>query len=419
VAGFFAGNISLGQTNYSAAGTGEATDLFLAKYASDGALLWVRGAGGGEFDEAYGVALDAAGDAYLTGYFHGAATFGATNISGLSNTNHIFVAKCDAAGNFLWIRAVAGDAEAQGSSIAVDQATNLYVAGFFAGNISLGQTNYSAAGTGEATDLFIAKYDPAGNVLWARQAGGAGADLGTGVAVDEMGHVYLTGKITGNASFGGNLVAARGADLFLAKYDPAGELLWVTHAGGNNSIFGDAGQGVALDAAGDVYVAGFISGTANFGATNVTTSGLDDLFLAKFNPSGDLIWVRQAGGANLDIAFALAIDRADHICMTGFFVDTAVFGSTNLTATSPNPDRDVFVVKHEAAHPPGLALQTTSNGLQLSWPAPAFEFVLERAAELPAPAWEAMTQSVQVIGGSRIVTVPVSGSKSFFRLKKE
>src|SRR5207253_7866717 len=139
--------------------------------------------------------------------------------------------------------------------------------------------------------VFIAKYDSAGNVLWAKQAGGSDFDSGQALAVDTGGNSYLSGVFTGTAGFGGITLSNSGGAHFLAKYNNAGAVLWAQQVNGGP----DDGTGVvAVDAAGNSYYTGWFSGTAAFGNTNLTSSGLDDLFGAKYDTAGHQPWVKQA-----------------------------------------------------------------------------------------------------------------------------
>lgn len=416
VTGLFQGTASFTGTNLNSAGE---SDIFLAKYDPDGYLLWARRAGGRDFDEGYGLALDRAGNVYLTGDYTAPASFGSISAPSLSDSNQVCVAKCDSAGNFLWVQGAGGDFDDVGNAITVDAATNVYVTGSFAGRIAFASTNLSAAGTNGADDAFIARYDRAGNLVWVRQAGGTGDDRGEGLAADSAGNVYVTGRISGAASFGSTNVTASGVDMFLAKYSAAGALLWVRKAGGNNAIYGDAGFGVKLDSADRPCVAGYFSGTANFGVTNLATTGLEDVFVAKYDGAGNLLWARKAGGGDLDVAFALEVDAADNICVTGFFVGTAAFGVTNLVATGSSPDRDLFVAKLSASTPPRLGIQRGSDTVHLFWLAAAADYTLESALDLPAPLWTVVAPQTNIVGRFRNVTLSPSGSRSFFRLRRQ
>ena len=172
--------------------------------------------------------------------------------------------------------------------IATDASGNSYVTGFFHRTVTFGagETNEtvlerSDPAEGSEPNVFVAKYDRSGRLLWATQAGGTRAGQGAGIAVDPRGNSYVAGFFSGTATFGAgedneiDLTAASGfQDIFVAKYDRNGRLLWAARAGGTAD---DGGFGIAADARGNSYVTGFFIGTATFGAgedneTELTTT---------------------------------------------------------------------------------------------------------------------------------------------------
>src|SRR5580765_2660991 len=128
--------------------------------------------------------------------------------------------------------------------------------------------------------------------VWTRQIGNNASPFGDKVAEDSSSNVYIAGAFTGTASFGSSNVTSAGKnDAFLAKYDSSGNLRWVKQAGGAQE---DVAGDVAVDTNGNVYVVGGFSGTATFDTTNLTAG--ESVFIAKYNSSGTLIWVRQTAG---------------------------------------------------------------------------------------------------------------------------
>lgn len=197
-------------------------------------------------------------------------------------------------------------------------------------------------------------------VLWAQRAGGVNpefllggdrtGDTGKDVEVDRQGNVYVTGSFSGKASFGATMLTSRGqADIFLAKYDAGGKLLWVAQAGGKEN---DYGREVSVDRSGNIYVAGYFHGTATFGTAQLTSAGRSDAFLAKFEPSGKLLWARQAGGESYDDAEALAMDPAGNVYLAGSFEGHAAFDTTRLTSPAGKDQafpRTAFLARYDAA----------------------------------------------------------------------
>ena len=120
-----------------------------------------------------------------------------------------------------------------------------------------------------------------------------------------------------------------GAAHFIAKYNNAGTAIWAQPIGGGTD---DGSGMVAVDAAGNSYFTGWFSGTAAFGNTNLTSQGLDDFFAAKFDTAGNLLWLKQAGGTNYDRGYGIAVDSFGNSYAAGFFASTCTFDSFTLTS---------------------------------------------------------------------------------------
>jgi hypothetical protein len=250
---------------------------------------------------------------------------------------------------FLWAVPAGGANGDTGSAIAVDGAGNSYVTGTFRGPAIFGTNAVSGAVTNSNDDVFVAKYDPEGNPLWIRTAGGTGTDNGNGIAVDTAGSCYVTGNFEGTARFGStNLTAVGWYDVFAAKYDRDGNLLWVTQAGGTSY---DVGSAIAVDKDQESYVAGYYQNTAWFGA-NVLTNGINsDAFTAKLDAAGNWLWTRSGGGEQSDVARGVAVDARRNCYATGFFYSSnAIFAPCILTNRGPSAtSSDIFVASYDAA----------------------------------------------------------------------
>ena len=274
------------------------------------------------------------------------------------------MAKYDPSGAFLWAKRAGGTYYAQGRGIATDGAGNSLVTGYFWGTATFGpgepnQTSLTSAGSG---DIFVAKYDPSGLLLWAKRAGGTSyyGEQGYGIATDGTGNSLVTGYFWGTATFGPgepnqtSLTSAGGggADIFVAKYDPSGALLWAERAGGTSSY--DEGYGIATDGANNSLVTGRFGGTATFGPgepneTSLTSAGSSDIFVAKYDPSGALLWAKRAGGTIYDGGYGIATDGAGNSLVTGQFGGTATFGpgEPNETSMTSAGSGDIFVAKYD------------------------------------------------------------------------
>ncbi len=348
VTGYFQGTATFGTVSVTSAGS---YDIFLAKYNAGGGVEWVKRFGGSDVDVGEGVGLDSAGNIYVTGYFHGTATFGAFQLTG-TGWRDAFLAKCDAAGNVLWVRR-AGGADAVADKVyvfdlAVSSSGESFVGGYFLGHATFGTSQLTSAGD---RDIFVAKYDSAGNLAWVSQAGGTSGDYFHAIAIDAVGNSYITGTFQGSAVFGGTtLTATTSYATFVAKLDAAGVPLWAKSAGGADD--GD-GNGIAVDGTGNLVVVGDFIGTAVFDGKTLSASG-QDCFVVKYDPAGNVLWAAQAEGGisagNFAFGEGVAADTAGNICVTGTYGGTATFGNIVLSSNdSINNGFDVFTTKYDGA----------------------------------------------------------------------
>ncbi|MCL4838404.1 MAG: SBBP repeat-containing protein, partial [Thermoanaerobaculia bacterium] len=263
------------------AGTGSGTDFLTLKLDAGGALVWARtfaGTAGGH-DSASALAVDGIGNVYVTGRSQGST----------GGYNYATV-KYDLAGALQWVREFngSGNGTDYAHAVAVDASGNVYVAGQVSG--ATGGWNYATV-----------KYDNTGALQWAREYNGSGNghDFAHAVAVDGSGNVHVTGYAMG-ASGGNNYATLR--------YDSAGSLLWVREYQGF-SFSDDMAYALALDGSGHVYVtgsAGAVSGGFNFATL-------------KYDAAGALLWARQYNGSgnSTDRAYALALDAGGNVYVAG------------------------------------------------------------------------------------------------------
>lgn len=352
VAGRFEGPAGFGLFTLPGAG---GHDIFVARLDPVGNVLWATNAGGSGSDWGKGIAVDAAGNAYVCGSTDGNAAFGALTLPGAGG----FVAKLDAAGNFLWVTNAGWDARA----VALNAAGGLVqVCGHFGGTTAFGPTNLTSAG---GVDVFVSRLTAAGAFQWTASAGGTGTDIGQAVAVNALGETLVTGYFgysgTTNpwtATFGPfTLTTAGDADAFFTKMDATGQFLWATNGGGPSL---DEGTAIAVDGAGNAYVAGNFkpgptTNAAAFGPFTLFTAGLQNLFIGKLGSAGQFLWATNAGGGYVDFARGLALDALGHPHVTGITWN-GLFGATPLSGYGGS---DIFVTR---LNPAGHFLWTTNAG---------------------------------------------------------
>lgn len=325
--------------------------------------LWAKRAGGSVQDIAFALKVDTSGNSYIAGSFSSAAiTFGSTTLTNVSSSAYdIFLTKYDASGNVLWAKSAGGMGADVINSIDIDMSGNVYVAGYFSGvSITFGSTTLTSVGN---ADIFLAKYDVLGNFLWAKSAGGTSLDWGISLVVDAFGDAYITGRFqSATISFGSTIltnVGAGSSDIFLVKYNPAGNVLWAKSTGGTNN---EEPYSIALDNSRNIYVGGlFTSASISFGFTTITNAGSADIFLAKYDSSGTALWARSIGGTGGDRANSLVIDSNGNIYQCGSFYSPILnFGSIVLNNYDSNGNSsDIFLTKYDST---GYPIWASSSG---------------------------------------------------------
>jgi len=392
LAGGFAGTTSFGVTNLSSAGP---TDGFVAKYDRAGALLWVRQLGGGFDDSARGIAADGTNGCFVTGLLQSA--------SGASSRD-IFAAKYDADGLLQWQRQPVGSSSDAGIAAASDAEGNAYITGWFTGTVNFGPTNLTAIG---ARDIFVAKYNNTGTLLWVASTGGVNGDEGKGVGIDTNGNVYVTGSF--NIGGGGTSNAEK---FLLTKFSIAGELLWQREL---LARFNYLDFSSSTDASGNTWVVAGFPGSGSLNGVPIASGGGYDAIVAKYDSHGTLVWINQVGGLGSAIAHHAALDVAGHCYVTGYFDGNAVFGSTNLTS---HGGTNVFVARigSETPSPLRLAISlTTGVAIELSG-APGSLVQIESVDTLGNGGWTILTNLI--LPGNTLqwapVDPPASGTR-FYR----
>lgn len=337
IAGKYELNAYFGGTYVKCAGN---HDIYIAKYSPSGAFLWVRTAGGSSGDYAHALAVDGAGNSYLTGEMEQTTRFGSVALTS-RGSNDVFVAKYDTNGNLIWAKNLGGGGGSdQGLGISLSGG-NVYITGTFQG----GSFSGTSLGTSGGRDIFVAKMTTGGVFQWIKKAGGSGEDQGHAISNDPSGNVYVTGFFTGTANFSGTSISSKGGtDVFIAKYDPSGSLLWVKKTGGTSN---DAGNGIMVDNAGRVFVTGGFRNTSLFGSISLTTSnGNSDIFIACYDSSGNAVWAKKAGGGSNDTGRAIDVDGNSNVFITGNCGISATFGTKTITGADVT---ELFFASYDAS----------------------------------------------------------------------
>ena len=279
---------------------------------------------------------------YVTGDFQGTRNFGATTLAA-TGYNDVYVALCDTSGSIAWaIKGGSPFSYAFASCIAIDNSSNIYVAGYFVNTVAFNTFSHSSSGQ---NDIFIAKLDFAGNAIWLNKAGGTSFDEPAAIYCDNS-HIYLTGSFTNTATFGSFTLTSSGSndkEVFVAKYDLGGTCIWAKSAGGSGD---DRGYDIAKDYSNNLAVSGYFNTMASFGSNSVTSIGFHDAFIAKYDDNGNNIWVSRGGSKGNDIGKSVGFDQFDNYYVAGDIGDTAMFGSYTVL---DNGYGNVYVSKYNSS----------------------------------------------------------------------
>ncbi|MCX6291538.1 MAG: hypothetical protein NT126_07210 [Bacteroidetes bacterium] len=256
-----------------------------------------------------------------------------------------------------WAKTLPGNVESIQRDLVVDANRNVFITGVFFGTVDFdpgpGVANITPVPYG--SNAYIAKYDSAGNYLWAKNIPINASYGNNSIGIDVSGNIYITGFFSGTVDFDpgsgvANLVSVSGSnDIYFAKYSSNGNYIWAKSIGSTGY---DSGSEIKTDVFGNVYLAGNFSATVDFdpgaGVASPTSFGSTDIFFAKYDSNGNYLWVKQVGGTASEDLRDFTTDASGNIFITGSFNTTADFdpgaGVSNLVSTGGS---DIFIAKYD------------------------------------------------------------------------
>ncbi|MCP5559795.1 MAG: hypothetical protein H7A55_18760 [Verrucomicrobiaceae bacterium] len=303
---------------------------------------WVTMGGGAKNDKTRAVTVDREGNVLLAGELTGDGVCGDQKASGGGGMD-FFIAKLDPTGRCLWMHTLGGSGIDRGYGVVTDAVGNAYVTGHFQStDAKVGDQMLPNAGD---YDVFVAKYSPTGEQLWVRTAGGAGYDYGHGIALDRKGDVIVAGAVAGEAAFGNQTVGAKGARcIFCAKYSADGDLKW---ARGTEGRIGGSAHGVGVDAANNIYIGGNVSGVGSFGGLAIDAGKTTSALLLKVSSEGKGEWFRSIPGTPSALSHEISVDAEGRTWLVGMFKGTMTAGADTFSTTG-DKDSDGFVSHYDA-----------------------------------------------------------------------
>ncbi|MFA6152907.1 MAG: SBBP repeat-containing protein [Chitinophagaceae bacterium] len=358
-------------------------DAYALKLDASGNFVWGKQFGGGTSEcNVYSMATDGTGNVVFGGYFSGTADFdpgsAVSSMTSKSADYDGFICKLTNTGAFAWCKQFEGDNFNGVSNIAADASGNVYATGIFEelmdSDPGVSVKNLATAG---AVDVFVIKLDASGNFVWSAQGGGTEPDWARGIAVDATGNVFVTGTFDGKANFdpagaGYHLTSVGGTwspDAFVLKLNAAGKFSWVKQAG---TISPEEVSGIALDAAGNIYITGSFTGVMDVdpgpAATYLTSTNDIDMFIWKLDASGNLVWAKNTVENTVlgrSKGCSIAVDGAQNVYTIGKFDGSVDFDPGTGKFDMNSSDGSEFIFKIGTKSGSAIAEKKAGNELMV------------------------------------------------------
>ena len=385
--GFFIGTADLnpGEELQSVTSSGD-YDIFIQKFNSDGDLIWAKNIGGVGRDIGKSIKIDASGNVLITGTFHNTVDFDPSEeVFNLTSDNNkdVFILKLNSLGNFLWVKQLESNSQANVLSMVTDMSGQIYLGGTFFGFVDMDPSNidvFNFASGENTSDMFILKLTSQGDFIWAKQLKGtetSNNDINS-IRVDQNENVYLAGQFGGAVDFDPGeeeliLESHSGAattDLFVQKLNADGNLEWVKKYGGPSE---DKAKSLALDDEGNVFVTGTIADSVSFeiqgeiqeivtegaGAGPFDSQGVAEVFIQKFDNSGNLLWFKHmVGSGQSGVGNTLETDEFGNLYLSAII--------TTQGTIDFDPGEEEYIISGEAGGP-NMIIEKLDNDGELIW----------------------------------------------------
>lgn len=337
ITGNFQGTAIFGSNHITTTGD---NDVYLAKYSSEGVLIWVKTAGSLAGDISLDCVIDGNGDIVITGYYFDSITFGTTRLTN-SGSSDVFIVKYDTNGNVIWAKSSGGTSLDISSAIEVDNLGNIYICGYFNNSITFdGISTFTLISAG-LQEGYLAKFDSNGITQWAKAISGSSNQIAKDILVSST-SIFVLGEYENATNFGISCALTSevsNREIFVAKYSLNGDCQSAIGFGGSGT---DLASRLAKDANSNIFVCGSIFGNSTLGPFSLSSYGNSDAFFVKMNNNLSILYAKLLGGPSLDIANDISIDGSGNVFLTGHYTGSM---SNGVKTVNSNGTSDVFVSK--------------------------------------------------------------------------
>lgn len=312
VTGGFSNELIMDEVRLTSSG---GTDYFTAKFDTEGRCVWAVTGEGSASDFGTQLTVSPLGNVFSLGL-----TEGDLNIQGIEHTHlngqEIFLNKYDSEGSLLWSTFLFGDGNAYGHAITADNRDDVILCGSFDGQLFFNGREQQSVG---GDDIFIAKYDVNGRLLWNKQFGNTENEIAQSIGTDGEGNIYMAGSFQGRISFDAFTLESReeSRDLFMVKLTSEGDVIQALNLGGS----GDENEiSLSVSPSGEVLFSGTFSGDFEYASERYSAEGGTDIFIAAADADGKELWIRQFQGTGNEGSPSLAYsENASRLVLTGTF----------------------------------------------------------------------------------------------------
>lgn len=314
-------------------------DLLVFAINEDGETEWALSGGGTSNQIAQEIACDNDGNVYLMGKFSGHLSFGGEDFES-NGSFDMYLIKLNSNGVVQWVKTYGGPNSESFESLSIHGSKINVVGRYYNYTILENDTVWGVDGT----DFFVSQFDLEGNLLQYVTFGGESVDYVSDVASDNLGNLYITGDFYQNLHIGDQVLEAGDMlGVYLLKLDSNLELVWLYQPDGSDL---KPGVKVSCDSEGNLAIAGNFSGEVSFGNTDLQTADFDeDIYVAYFNPDGDLQWAKRFYSASMESVNAFELDRVGDVYISGHYLDHIHFNDIVIQYNLCCGDPEIFFVK--------------------------------------------------------------------------